>query len=368
MKGVDPLRDDAGVRLRRPRLRRGLSQTVLADLACVSPSFVSMVENGQRPLRRASHLLALADVLRVSPLYLADGREDPAVPARRVPPGYVPFPASVRSPQARPPPAASPPVHPARPPGRPRRRGLAAPTGPRASGQPVAADRPAHHPASTPAQTHRQAACTPGWITMTTTQSPPHAAQRWTTVLDGHQLRRLRQQRGLSQERLASQAGISLTAVTRLERKPCAPCRCRTLGRLAAALGVPATRHAYPLRAGLSLRFRAARTVFQRAAPARLPARSGQAGPLAQPGRVGHHASSAACLCRRVRSRRMRAGGSICRGRAADKSRSGEIQRHPAEAILTDGDHTRAFSPTCHPEYALLVGQEAATLPALAAP
>ncbi len=77
---------------------------------------------------------------------------------------------------------------------------------------------------------------------MTTTQSPPHAAQRWTTVLDGHQLRRLRQQRGLSQERLASQAGISLTAVTRLERQPSAPCRCRTLARLAAALGVqPAT-------------------------------------------------------------------------------------------------------------------------------
>jgi transcriptional regulator with XRE-family HTH domain len=72
---------------------------------------------------------------------------------------------------------------------------------------------------------------------MTTTQSPPNAAQRWTTVLDGHQLRRLRQQRGLSQERLAGQAGISLTAVTRLERQPCAPCRCRTLARLTAALG-----------------------------------------------------------------------------------------------------------------------------------
>jgi anti-sigma regulatory factor (Ser/Thr protein kinase)/DNA-binding XRE family transcriptional regulator len=58
-----------------------------------------------------------------------------------------------------------------------------------------------------------------------------------TTVLDGARLRRLRRLRGLSQERLASHAGISLTTVTRLESQSCAPCRCRTLGRLAAALG-----------------------------------------------------------------------------------------------------------------------------------
>jgi hypothetical protein len=51
-----------------------------------------MVENGQRPLRSADHIIALADVLRVSPLYLADGREDSSVPVRRVP-GIVPFPA-----------------------------------------------------------------------------------------------------------------------------------------------------------------------------------------------------------------------------------------------------------------------------------
>lgn len=91
MKSVDPGRDDAGVRLRTLRLRRGLSQVALADLACVSPAFVSMVENGQRPLRSADHILALADVLRVSPLYLADGREDPAA-APRPAPGTVPFP------------------------------------------------------------------------------------------------------------------------------------------------------------------------------------------------------------------------------------------------------------------------------------
>jgi DNA-binding XRE family transcriptional regulator len=58
-----------------------------------------------------------------------------------------------------------------------------------------------------------------------------------TTVLDGARLRRLRHLRGMSQERLASHAGISLTTVARLESQSCAPCRCRTLGRLAAALG-----------------------------------------------------------------------------------------------------------------------------------
>jgi len=42
------MRDDAGVRLRAARLRRGMSQTALAGLACVSPAYISMVETGQR--------------------------------------------------------------------------------------------------------------------------------------------------------------------------------------------------------------------------------------------------------------------------------------------------------------------------------
>ncbi len=63
------------------------------------------------------------------------------------------------------------------------------------------------------------------------------ATQPWTTVLDGQRLRQLRRQRGLSQEGLAERAGISLTTIARLERQPRASCRCRTLGRLAAALG-----------------------------------------------------------------------------------------------------------------------------------
>jgi transcriptional regulator with XRE-family HTH domain len=76
------MRDDPGVRLRTARLRRGMTQTALAGLACMSPAFVSMVETGQRSLRSADHILALADVLRVSPFYLADGREDSPAPSR----------------------------------------------------------------------------------------------------------------------------------------------------------------------------------------------------------------------------------------------------------------------------------------------
>jgi len=59
----------------------------------------------------------------------------------------------------------------------------------------------------------------------------------WTTVLDGKQLRQLRLQRELSQEKLADLAGISPATVARLERQHHSPCRGRTLARLAAALG-----------------------------------------------------------------------------------------------------------------------------------
>jgi transcriptional regulator with XRE-family HTH domain len=59
----------------------------------------------------------------------------------------------------------------------------------------------------------------------------------WTTVIDGRRLQQLRRQRGLSQESLAYQAGVSPTTVTRLERQACVPCRTQTLGRLARALG-----------------------------------------------------------------------------------------------------------------------------------
>jgi transcriptional regulator with XRE-family HTH domain len=71
---------------------------------------------------------------------------------------------------------------------------------------------------------------------------------RWTTTVDGRKLRQLRRLRRLTQKQLAQQAGISQATVTRLEGPPRASCRCRTLARLAAALGeeparlTPATR------------------------------------------------------------------------------------------------------------------------------
>jgi DNA-binding transcriptional regulator YiaG len=68
--------------------------------------------------------------------------------------------------------------------------------------------------------------------TQCATPTPPH-----TFILDGHLLRQLRRQRGLSQEALADQAGISLTTIARLERQLRAPCRGWTLGRLAKAVG-----------------------------------------------------------------------------------------------------------------------------------
>jgi transcriptional regulator with XRE-family HTH domain len=62
-------------------------------------------------------------------------------------------------------------------------------------------------------------------------------AQRWTTVLDSQRLRALRRQLGLSQSELSGRAGISLSTLSRLESQPGRPCRTRTLGRLARALG-----------------------------------------------------------------------------------------------------------------------------------
>jgi DNA-binding XRE family transcriptional regulator len=71
--------------------------------------------------------------------------------------------------------------------------------------------------------------------------SQQESAQRWTTVLDGERLRQLRQQHGLTQEKLADLAGVSLTTMARLERQGRSPCRSWTLGRLAAALNeIPA--------------------------------------------------------------------------------------------------------------------------------
>jgi transcriptional regulator with XRE-family HTH domain/anti-sigma regulatory factor (Ser/Thr protein kinase) len=57
--------------LRQVRRRRGLTTTALADLSGLSQSFISMVETGQRPLRRRDHVNALAAALRIPPAQIA---------------------------------------------------------------------------------------------------------------------------------------------------------------------------------------------------------------------------------------------------------------------------------------------------------
>ena len=64
-------------------------------------------------------------------------------------------------------------------------------------------------------------------------------ADRWTTIIDGHKVRQLRRQLGLSQYKLADQAQVGMTTIARLERQRRAPCRTYTLARIAAALGEP---------------------------------------------------------------------------------------------------------------------------------
>jgi DNA-binding XRE family transcriptional regulator len=78
-----------------------------------------------------------------------------------------------------------------------------------------------------------QAALAPAW--------PRSRARRWYVVADGQRLRQLRHERRLSQEALASRAGISVGTIGQLERQARSSCRGRTLARLAAALGAQPT-------------------------------------------------------------------------------------------------------------------------------
>jgi transcriptional regulator with XRE-family HTH domain len=57
--------------LRQARLRRGMTQVELAGLAGLASSYISMIERGQRPLRRRDHVNALAAALKVPPTEIA---------------------------------------------------------------------------------------------------------------------------------------------------------------------------------------------------------------------------------------------------------------------------------------------------------
>ncbi|MGP8001345.1 MAG: helix-turn-helix domain-containing protein [Streptosporangiaceae bacterium] len=78
--------------MRTARLRRGTTQIALAELAYVSSSFISMVETGERELTRVCDIVVLVGILRVSALYLSDGRLDASLTAQR-PARTAPFPA-----------------------------------------------------------------------------------------------------------------------------------------------------------------------------------------------------------------------------------------------------------------------------------
>jgi anti-sigma regulatory factor (Ser/Thr protein kinase)/DNA-binding XRE family transcriptional regulator len=65
----------------------------------------------------------------------------------------------------------------------------------------------------------------------------PLSPQSWSVIIDGQLLRELRRRKGLSQEKLFAESGISLTTITRLEGQRWPVCRGRTARRLAAALG-----------------------------------------------------------------------------------------------------------------------------------
>jgi anti-sigma regulatory factor (Ser/Thr protein kinase) len=63
------------------------------------------------------------------------------------------------------------------------------------------------------------------------------AAQRWYVTLDGQRVRELRIGRGLSQERICQQAGISTATIRRLEAERWPTCRGRTAALIAGPLG-----------------------------------------------------------------------------------------------------------------------------------
>lgn len=74
--------DHVGARLRRWRLRRGLTQRVLAELAGFSQGYVAQIENGSAPLDRRAAREALARALQISVGELTGrpGEEPPGSP------------------------------------------------------------------------------------------------------------------------------------------------------------------------------------------------------------------------------------------------------------------------------------------------
>jgi transcriptional regulator with XRE-family HTH domain len=91
-----------GARLRALRHRRGMSLAVLAGLSGKSAAYLSMVENGKRPLDRYSLIVSLAEALGVPPAEIAPGASTgaetadarPATPGGKVHRADLPDPGS----------------------------------------------------------------------------------------------------------------------------------------------------------------------------------------------------------------------------------------------------------------------------------
>ncbi|MEU4623376.1 helix-turn-helix transcriptional regulator [Actinoplanes sp. NPDC023801] len=73
--------DHVGVRLRRWRLRRGLTQRVLAELAGFSQGYIAQIENGSAPLDRRAAREALAGALQISVGELTGRLDEEPAPA-----------------------------------------------------------------------------------------------------------------------------------------------------------------------------------------------------------------------------------------------------------------------------------------------
>lgn len=73
-----------GRRIRAVRTWRGMTLTATAQLAGFSPSYLSRIERGDRPVERRSTIEALANALRVPPSELTGQPYPPASPAEEV--------------------------------------------------------------------------------------------------------------------------------------------------------------------------------------------------------------------------------------------------------------------------------------------
>lgn len=85
IRPVVPSLPEVAARLRALRRQRGMTLEVLAGLAGVSDSYLSMVENGKRSLNSYTTIVGIAAALDVPPAELAPGMPAGSPPSGRAP-------------------------------------------------------------------------------------------------------------------------------------------------------------------------------------------------------------------------------------------------------------------------------------------